>query len=82
MKKNIVIVVGAIVLVVAVIAAVYAIGGAIFAFMWNLLAPYLFKMFGLTAPHMSWMAGIGAAWIIGIVQGIFGGWGRAFAKKD
>jgi len=68
--------------IVLVIAAVYAVGGAIFAFFWNLLMPGLWTaLFHTACPHMTWMMGIAAAWVIGILQGIFGGF-RGVIKKE
>lgn len=65
------------ILVLVFIALIYGIGGAIFAVAWNFLMPALWP----AAPHLSWKAGVAAAWLIGVLQTVFGG-GIKFNKKD
>lgn len=61
----------------SIVIVCYAVVGVFFALLWNWLMPSLWA----AAPHFTWKMGIAAAWIIGILQGIFGG-GRYFHKKD
>jgi hypothetical protein len=73
---------GAVIAVVlATILAAYAIGGLIFAALWNWLVPSLWAAFHISAPfpHLSWLAGVAASWLLGILQGFFGGF-AAVAK--
>jgi hypothetical protein len=61
--------VGFAMLVLGFIAVAYGLSGLLFAAAWNFLMPSLWH----AAPHFSWKMGVAAAWLIGIVQTIFGG---------
>jgi hypothetical protein len=58
----------AVALVLLVIALAYAGCGLIFALLWNWLVPALWH----AAPHLSWKAGVAVAWLLVVLQSVFG----------
>jgi len=54
------------VFIFAVIAAVFAFSGFVFAVAWNFLVP----LFWHAAPHLTWLHGVAAGFVLGILRGL------------
>jgi len=60
------------------IALIYGFAGFMFAVVCNFLMP----VFWHAAPHLSWLHGVAASWLLGVVQGVLGGFAGLAKKSD